>query len=92
MCVFLLVCVCVFVCLCVCVLVSCHANRLPDRFHAQDPDFSVDAAVLLCSDFPQEQQKLLDLLEEQQSHLVLALRASFNRMKDKEIEESGLET
>ena len=79
-------------CVCVCVLcVSCHTNHFPDRFNAQNLDFSVDAAVFSHSDFLQEQQKLLDLLEEQQSHFVLALRASFNRMKNKEIEESGWE-
>ena len=34
----------------------------------------------------QEQEKLLELIEEQQSHLLIALRASFGRMKDKELE------
>ena len=60
-------------------------------------DFSVLShfiQCLICNNFsvprvpmcPQEQQKLLEIIDEQQSHLAVALRASFRRMKDKEVE------
>lgn len=38
----------------------------------------------------QEEQKLLDLVEEQKSQFLVALRASFDRMLEKEVE-AGLQ-